>query len=456
TFAVGTGTLALGLNLDPTTGVLSGTPADFGVYHFTIEAENFADGALGPATTVTITGVEAGTVFVSDADNQVIEIPPNGGPQQSVGTGLSDPAGLALDDSGNLYIANEGDNEVVEVPTGGGSQKTIATGLEWPIGVAVDNSGDVFIADTGASTVVEVSPSGTRTTVPTSGLSDPTDVAVDDLGDVFIADFGNNRVVVEQAGGSQLNQATNLDEPAGIALNAGDNIYYADMGDNEVWRTNGFRGPFEVGSNLNQPDSVALGATGNLYIADYDALVEVPSSGPQRTVGTGLYIPIGVTVYAPPPTFTADTPPSSATIGESYSYNYAATALAGEPAPTYLAAAGELPPGLKLNTSTGALTGTPTTAGTYKFTVATENVANAIIAPQTTIAVGEAPKFTHDSPPGSVKLGGAYAPYRFRAAGTRPQCSRSRAGLSHRASRSTRRQGCSRASRRRRAGSTSS
>ncbi len=416
-FAVGSGSLPLGLSLDPTTGVLSGTPADFGVYRFKIEAENFANGLLGPATTVTVTGLEAGTVFVSDADDQVIEIPPNGGPQKSVGDGLNDPAGLALDNSGNLYIANEGDNEVIEVPTGGGAQKTIATGLDWPIGVAVDNSGDVFIANTGADDVVEVTPSGTRTTVTTSGLSDPTDVAVDDLGDVFIADFGNNRVVVEQAGGSQLNQAIDLDEPAGIALNDQDEIYYADMGDNEVWRTNGLRRPFQVGSNLNQPDSVAYDANGNLYIADYDGLVEVPSSGAQTTVGTGLYIPIGVTVYAPPPTFVADTPTSAATVGTVYSYTYTASVLAGEPAASFVLAAGALPPGIKLNSTTGALSGTPTTAGTFKFTIAAENAANAIEAPQATVTVGTGPSFRDDSPPPSARLGSAYAGYRFRASG---------------------------------------
>jgi hypothetical protein len=49
--------------------------------------------------------------------------------------------------------------------------------------------------------------------------------------------------------------------------------------------------------------------------------------------------------------------------------------LAGSPAPSFSVVSGSLPPGLSLNASTAAITGTPTTTGTYPFTVRGSNSA---------------------------------------------------------------------------------
>ena len=71
-----------------------------------------------------------------------------------------------------------------------------------PEGVAVDASGDVFVADTRTFTIVELSPGadgklsdGTQSTLPITGLSYPTGVAVDASGDVFVADTDSDKVV---------------------------------------------------------------------------------------------------------------------------------------------------------------------------------------------------------------------------------------------------------------------
>ena len=98
---------------------------------------------------------------------------------------------------------------VVDKPNGsGGYTQSVVddTGLSYPEGVAVDASGDVFIADTGNSGVVVDKPNGsggyTQSVVDDSGLLDPRGVAVDAAGDVFIADTRNDRVVVDKPNGS--------------------------------------------------------------------------------------------------------------------------------------------------------------------------------------------------------------------------------------------------------------
>ncbi len=73
------------------------------------------------------------------------------------------------------------------------------TGVNSPAGLAVDQAGNLFISDIDASRVVEL-PAGCtgpscQTAVPVSGLNDPEGMAVDGTGDLFIADNLNHRVV---------------------------------------------------------------------------------------------------------------------------------------------------------------------------------------------------------------------------------------------------------------------
>jgi iron transport multicopper oxidase len=93
-----------------------------------------------------------------------------------------------------------------------------------------------------------------------------------------------------------------------------------------------------------------------------------------------------INVAPPPvaPAFTADSPPTSATVAQAYSYTFTA---AGQPAPTFSLNSGSLPPGLTLDSS-GDLTGTPTNAGSYTFTVAAANgIDIPAVTPSITITV---------------------------------------------------------------------
>ena len=98
--------------------------------------------------------------------------------------------------------------------------------------------------------------------------------------------------------------------------------------------------------------------------------------------------PITITVNTAqvPPVFTASTP--TATVGAAFSYTFAAT---GSPAPTFRVSSGALPAGLSLNTTTGVLSGTPTTAGPATFTVTATNGATPdAVTPVITITVNPA------------------------------------------------------------------
>jgi DNA-binding beta-propeller fold protein YncE len=122
--------------------------------------------------------------------------------QRAVATGLSAPHGLAVDSSGNVYIADTDHHrvlkETLQPDVSYAESVVVNTGLSAPQGVGVDNSGNVYIADTGNNQVLKETVSGTtyaESLVTNTGLHAPQGVAVDSSGSVYIADTGNNRVL---------------------------------------------------------------------------------------------------------------------------------------------------------------------------------------------------------------------------------------------------------------------
>jgi len=195
---------------------------------------------------------------------------------------LADPYGVALDSSNNYYIADTVNNRIREV-SGGNIQTVAGNGLNGysgdggaatsaelnsPLGLAVDGSGNIFIADTNNRVVREVS-GGNITTFagtgapcnpPTGGCGDggaavdakltaPSTVAVDSNGNVFIADPSSekvrevsNGIINTFAGTGNAGRsgdggpatAAELKNPSGVAVDASDNVYIADAGNNVI------------------------------------------------------------------------------------------------------------------------------------------------------------------------------------------------------------------------------
>ena len=137
---------------------------------------------------------------------------------------LGFPFALAVDGSGNLYIADSVDSRVRKVDAAGIITTVAGTGsygfggdggraanalLALPQGLAVDGSGNLYIADSGNQRVRKVDAAGIITTVAGTGdygfggdggpaanalLNEPQGLAVDGSGNLYIADSGNERV----------------------------------------------------------------------------------------------------------------------------------------------------------------------------------------------------------------------------------------------------------------------
>jgi hypothetical protein len=113
---------------------------------------------------------------------------------------------------------------------------------------------------------------------------------------------------------------------------------------------------------------------------------------------------------AVPPTFSADSPPSGV-VGDSYGYQFVAT---GQPLPSYSIVGGRLPDGLTLS-STGALTGVPSSAGAFPFVVEAANGASPAASAPITIRIASPLTITTPAALPAAQVGVAY---RVRLAAT--------------------------------------
>lgn len=229
------------------------------------------------------------------------------------------PSSVALDAAGDIYVADYGNNLIREISTAGvvttfaGSGNagyTDETGLlasfNEPAGLTIDASGNLFVADAGNNLIRKITTAAVVTTIAgsdTTGYVDgtgvaaaffnPLAVAVDGSDNVYVADAGNDVIRVVSSGGkvstfagavntSSNTSASPFNNPSGIALGSGGNLFVANYLDNNILEVNSagavstYAGTDSIGSNngpalsatFYYPNSVAVDAGGNVYVSD--------------------------------------------------------------------------------------------------------------------------------------------------------------------------------------------
>ncbi len=218
----------------------------------------------------------SGTVYVTNQSmyGRVVALAPGSStPTVKPFNGLYEPQGVAVDNSGKIYVSDFNDR-VLALSAGSNNQVVLPfNGLRYPEGVEVDAQGSVYVADRGNNRVVKLAAgSNAQTVLPFNGLKNPDGVAVDSGGNIYVTDTDNNRVLKLDAGTT--NQTvlpfTGLTAPWGIAVDDAGNIYVTEHDNNVVAKlaagaTASTDLPF---TGLNTPLSVAVDKKGNVYVAD--------------------------------------------------------------------------------------------------------------------------------------------------------------------------------------------
>jgi sugar lactone lactonase YvrE len=234
-----------------------------------------------------------------------------------------EPEGVAVDSSGNVYVADTG-NALIRLITSAGVVSTFAgypgslgstdgTGTNalfyQPTAIAINNAGTLFVADGFNNTLRQISPAGTVLTVAgmagSSGSVDgngssarfwnPQGVAASSSGTVYVADTANSTIravstsynvstfagspSAGSANGSQLN--SRFDNPRNVAADTSSNLYVADTQNNVIRKitplgvvsilagTPGISGSMDGASALFAgPQGLTVDTSGNVYVAD--------------------------------------------------------------------------------------------------------------------------------------------------------------------------------------------
>ncbi|MEI6393784.1 MAG: Ig-like domain-containing protein [Verrucomicrobiota bacterium] len=369
-------------------------PASTLIYTFTTLAGNApswgdVDGTGSGARFNMPTGVavdSAGNVYVGDCYNDTIrKLTPDGVVttlaglartcDSADGTGSAarfcQPAGVAMDGAGNLYVADKY-NFTIRKVTPGGVVTTLAglagsrgyadgTGsaarFNYPEGVAVDSAGNVYVADTGYDTIRKVTPDGVVTTlagdVNMDGSADgtgsaarfyePRGLALDSTGNLYVADSMNHtirkmtpgRVVTTLAGlaGSSgsadgTGSTARFDHPTGVAVDSAGNVYVGDTYNDTIRKvtpdgvvttlaglagTSGRADGTGSAARFQDPSGIAVDSAGTLYVADANnntirigapthwSLPTITLSPQSQAVGAGSRVVFTVTATSTTP-----------------------------------------------------------------------------------------------------------------------------------------------------------
>jgi streptogramin lyase len=232
--------------------------------------------------------------------------------------GLNTPESLAIDSTGDVWVANYNGGVVSEFsPTGVPASATgfPGAGLEQSHSIAIDASGNAWVANyqsvSGANnhddgSVSQFSPAGVELSgygYTVGGIYNPLAIAADSTGAIWVADYGDSSASLLNDSGSAISSSngyghSDIAETSAVAVDASHNAWFAVQSGAARITPGGAVTNF---SCCDTPDGIAIDPSGNVWIADYlaSAVVELTSTGSvanRTTLDNGNVRPRGIAI----------------------------------------------------------------------------------------------------------------------------------------------------------------
>ncbi len=254
---------------------------------FTIEI-TFAGGLYSPGL-LAIDG--SGNVWVANnsangsSAYNIAELNPSGvvisGSSGYTGGGLDKPFGIAISSSGSVWVSNKLGNSISEFNSSGtpnSNDPFTGGGLSAPFGIAIDQSSHLWIANNNVNSISEFTSGGSpiaASGITTGGLADPLLAVVDVSGNVWVSNSNADSISEFNSSGTANPSSPftggGVDFPGGIAVDGSGNIWTANS-DNSIseFNSSGTANPSSpfTGGGLSTPLGLAIDGAGNVWVGN--------------------------------------------------------------------------------------------------------------------------------------------------------------------------------------------
>ena len=253
----------------PTPAIAAAQPSSVSLVQFAVRFDEAVNGTTLAAEDIDASsGTVQGTRISPQRDSTFGRI-------SETSSMFNSPYGIAVDDSGNIYVADTGNSRVRVFDSGRNLVANISSQLRDPLDVAVDDfSGRVYVTDPPNNAVRVFDSDGIHVADLPGPFDNPYGVAVDGAGNVYVSNFNSGTVRVFD---SDRNYVADLPRsfnmPYLVAAGSSGSIYVADAGNNTVQifdsATRAHVADLDLPGSSNNPVAVAEDGSGNVYVSNF-------------------------------------------------------------------------------------------------------------------------------------------------------------------------------------------
>ncbi len=270
---------------------------------------NLAIGSIGAiAASVVSCPAAIAVIFVSDLGTNSIYTISSTGVRDTFATGLNNPAGLAVDLSGNLFASDANSNTIYKFDPTGVKSTFTSDNLSFPVALAFAPSGNLFVGNLNSSSIDVFNPDGSFLENFASGIDAPLALAFDASGTLYDAETDNadpalGTINTFTPDGQQSRVFSSLGYyPFGLVFDANGNLLVSNTGGTTIDLVNPNDGSVldTYTTVFNAPAGLVFDADGDFFVADRDSgnVYNFAPDGSVRNIFSGFDQPFAL-AFAP-------------------------------------------------------------------------------------------------------------------------------------------------------------